>query len=187
MNPRNLLDVPCAEEHAVHTRYRIHRACFLSTHEIHNIPLRGVGVSILELEYLVDSIFFESGKLDKETQRSGQIFADDDVLLASDLVDLSVSLEWGELRVGIFLTHAFKKSQQIFPRLVPDVVSFFVDVVRHQPASMPVGLSRLTEAGHLQTETYPDLPSRAKTWGERSGTLIQQCPVSRARKDGFSG
>jgi hypothetical protein len=53
------------------------QARFLAVGEVYDVSLRGVGVGIFELEHLVDAILFESGELDKKTQQSRQISADD--------------------------------------------------------------------------------------------------------------
>ena len=53
--------------------------------DVDDVSLNRVGIVVLQLEHLFDSMFFESGKADEETERSGKIFTQYHILLAPDL------------------------------------------------------------------------------------------------------
>lgn len=59
--------------------------------EVHDVPLGRVGVAVFELKNLVYSILFESWELDKQTQQSCQVLANDEILFPANLPQVLVA------------------------------------------------------------------------------------------------
>jgi hypothetical protein len=63
----------------------------LAANKEHDIPLAGIDVVVLQEEDLVYAIFLKRTELDEKTNSSSQSLFNDQVLLASDLKDISLS------------------------------------------------------------------------------------------------
>ena len=74
-----------------HTCYCARLFGVLAANKEHDIPLAGIDVVVLQEEDLVYAIFLKRTELDEKTNSSSQSLFNDQVLLASDLKDISLS------------------------------------------------------------------------------------------------
>lgn len=72
-----------------HTCYCARLFGVLAANEEYDIPLAGINVVVLQKEDLVYAIFLKRTELDKETNSPGQRLLNDQILLPSDLEDIS--------------------------------------------------------------------------------------------------
>jgi hypothetical protein len=98
-----------------HTCYCARLFGVLAANEEHNIPLAGVDIVVLQEENLVYAIFLERTEFDEKTNSTSQRFLNNQILLASDLIDISRLRLW---RGRGSLTYSFQQVEQIPPSLV---------------------------------------------------------------------
>lgn len=65
-----------------------HRLGLLPSNKKHDIPLTGIDIVILKEERLINTILLERRELDQQVQRARERLLKDEVLLASDLVEV---------------------------------------------------------------------------------------------------
>ena len=75
-------------------------------YEIDNVPLGRIGVAIFEHENFVHAIIFERREINKQPNRTCQVFAKNYILLPSNLQSLSLELKCGLF--AVHLTHGFE-------------------------------------------------------------------------------
>lgn len=109
------------EMKSVHTGYHPRLLRILASDKEHHIALAGVDVVVLEKEDLVDAVLLQRTELDEKTNRSGQRFLNDQVLLASNLDGVSRPRSSRKISGG--LTYTFQQMEEISP-------CFFSDLLR---------------------------------------------------------
>ena len=75
-------------------------------HKINDVLLRRVGVAILKDKELIHAILLKLGELDKQANWPCQVFADDQILLPSDLF----TGQPGRRKTCLLRTHAFEQT-----------------------------------------------------------------------------
>lgn len=90
----------------------------LATNEKDDIALGGVDVCILQQKHAVYTVFLKHRELDEQADRTRQLLADDEVLLAPGL-HTALEEAWGESSIG---THAFEQGEQVSASLVTAVI-----------------------------------------------------------------
>lgn len=76
------------------TSHRAHMLRLLATNEKDDISLGGVDVCILQQKHAVYTVFLQHGELDEQADRTRQLLADDEVLLAPGL-HMALEEAWG--------------------------------------------------------------------------------------------
>lgn len=101
----------------------------LATDEEDDVALGRVDVCIFQQKHAIYAIFLEDGELDEQADRTSQLLADNEVLLAPGLhAALDEALEHN---IG---THAFEQGKQVFAGLVTAVVC--ISQGRHHAPTM---------------------------------------------------
>jgi hypothetical protein len=113
---RGDLDVMKKAMRGKHTCYCARLFGILAANEENDIPLAGVDIVVFQEKDLVYAIFLKGAELDEQANGTGQRLLNDQILLASDLKDISLSgLQRGSTGS---LTYTFQQVEQISPSLV---------------------------------------------------------------------